>query len=119
MPLVIPWILFAVPAVAVIICWRKLVMNWRTVPRTMAGIACLTLTSAAILLAFAALWWVQFVKPIAPLDYRVERWGLLLSVAGIAAGFAILQKRRVPYVDVALGAAAWTFAMFFIAASTY
>jgi len=116
---VIPWVLFAVPAVAVIICWRKLAANWRTVPRTLAGIACLMFTSAAIVLAFAALWWVQFVKPIAPFDYRVERWGLLLSAAGIAAGFAIRQKRRVPYLGVALAAAAWTFAVFFLAASTY
>jgi hypothetical protein len=116
---VIPWILFAVPAVAVIICWRKLVTTWRTAPRTVAGIACLTFTSAAILLAFAALWRVQFVRPFARFDYRVERWGLLLSAAGIAAGFAIRQKRQVLYLGVGLAAAAWTFAVFFLEASTY
>jgi hypothetical protein len=119
MPLVMPWILFAVPAVAVIVCWRKLVAGWRIGPHTMAGIVCLTLTSAAILLAFVALWWVQVVKPIAAFDYRVERWGLSLSLAGIAAGFAIRQKDRVPYLGVAMAAASWTFAVFFLAASTY
>jgi ACR3 family arsenite efflux pump ArsB len=111
--------LFVVPAIAMVICWRKLVMGWQTEPHTIAGIACLTVTSAAVLLAFTALWWVQFVKAIPTFDYRVERWGLLLSVVGIVAGFATRQKQRQRYLGLALAAAAWTFALFFLAASTY
>ncbi len=119
MPWAVPWMLFAVPAVVMVICWRKLVMGWQTEPHTIAGIACLTFISAATLLGFAALWWAQFVKPISAFDYRVERSGLLLSVADIIAGFAIRQKHRHRYLGLASAAAAWTFALFFLAASTY
>jgi len=119
MPFAVPWMLFAIPAIAMVICWRKLVIGWQNESHTIAGIACLTLTSAAVLLAFAALWWVQFVRAIPTFDYRVERWGLLLSFAGIVAGFAIRQKQRRRYFGVALAAAAWTFGLFFLAASTY
>ena len=115
----VPWMLFAVPAIAVAICWRKLAMGWRTEPRTLAGIACLTFTSGAILLAFAALAWVQFVRPIPMTNYKVESSGLLLSVAGVIAGFAIRQKRQHRYFGLGLGAAVWTSALYFLAASTY
>lgn len=116
---VLPWILFGVPAVAMIFCWWKVVMGWRNEPHTVAGIVCLTFTSAAVLLAFAALWWAQFVRPLPLLDYRVEAWGLLLSVAAVVAGLAIRQKHRRRYFGVGLAAAAWTSALFFTAGLTY
>ena len=111
----LPWILFGVPAFAMIFCWRKLVIGWRNEPHTIAGVACLTFTSAAVLLALVALWWAQFVRPLPLLDYRVEAWGLLLSAAGVLAGLAIRQKHRNRYLGVGLAAAAWTSALFFIA----
>jgi predicted tellurium resistance membrane protein TerC len=49
----------------------------------------------------------------------VERWGLLLFIAAIVAGFAIREKRRHRYFGLALAASAWTFLLFFLAASTY
>ena len=119
MPLFVPWVLFAVPAVVVAVCWYKLAVGWQSESHTAAGVACLMFVSSAVLLAFAALSWTQFVRPIPQSNYSVERYGLLLSVCAIVAGFTIRQKHRQRYFGLALAAAAWTFMLFFLAASTY
>lgn len=52
------------------------------------------LATAATSLACGALAYVQFVKPLAAFDYRVEAWGFLLSMVGIIFGLVTLRFPR-------------------------
>jgi hypothetical protein len=115
----VAWILFGLPAVALVFCWRKLLVSWRDGACTMSGLACLTLTSISIALALTALAWTEFVRPSLSSNYRVELSGLLLSFGGVIAGLATRQKHRHRYLGLGLAAAGWTLILFFLAASTY
>jgi hypothetical protein len=119
MTFMLPWLLFAIPAGALIICWSKLLADRRQQPYMLMAAVFLTLISAAVLLGFTALSWNQFIGPIAARDYRVETTGLLLSFGGIIAGRAVRQKHRHRYLGLGFAAALWTLAVYFLAASTY
>lgn len=119
MTFMLAWILFVIPAVALILCWHKLLADRPHQPHVFVAAAFLALISAAVLLGFAALSWSQFIRPIAARDYRVETTGLLLSFGGIIAGLAVRQKHRHRYLGLGFAAAPWTMAVYFLAASTY
>jgi len=114
----VSWILFGMPLAAVILAWVGLCTHWASEHHRITKVSAISLTTAATLLACSALAYVQFVRPIASRDYRVETWGLLLSFLGTILGFITLRSPRW-FSSLALGASAWMFVLFFLAASTY
>ncbi len=115
----IPWALFVIPTVLLVVAWSKVIRQWRDGPRSNAGIASLTLASASVLLGFSSLTWGEFVRPIPPFDYPLEGWGMCLTFSSVITALAVRQKNRHRYFGLSLAAAAWLFALFFIAGSTY
>jgi hypothetical protein len=118
MPFAVSWILFTVPLVAAVVAWVGLCQHWRTEHHRFLRISSLLLAMAAPLLACTALAYVQFVRPIASRDYRVEAWGLLISLAGTVLGSITLRSPRW-FSSLALGVSAWMLVIFFLAGSTY
>jgi uncharacterized membrane protein YidH (DUF202 family) len=114
----IAWILFGMPLAAVVFSWIGLCAHWNTEHHRFTRVSGILLPTAAALLACGALAYVQLVRPIASRDYRVEGWGLVLSFLGSILGFATLRFPRW-FSSLALGASAWMFVLFFLAASTY
>jgi carbon starvation protein CstA len=77
------------------------------------------MTSASALLGIGALGWVYFVRPISTRNYSIETLGLLFSLVGVIAGFAVREKHKHRYFGLSLAAAAWLLMLFMLAASTY
>jgi hypothetical protein len=112
------WVVFLVPAVGLAIAWRKLLRDSAGDTRSIAGVVCLTFTSAATALALWALARVQFVTPFASRDYTVESLGTFLSLAGVIAGCFIRKPFRGAFFGLAVGASAWMLIVFFLMSST-
>ena len=119
------WLIFAinalilvVPVVMAGIAWHRLFSDWRDETHSAAGIACLTFASSSTLLALGSLFWQYFVRPIPRGDYGTEVSGLLLSIAGVVAGFSDRHNNN-RYRGLALATAVWTFAWFLLTAFSY
>lgn len=114
----IGWILFGAPLGATAFGWVGLCSQWHTEHgRIIKSIAILSATATA-LLACGALAYAQFVKPFGPRDYRVEGWGLLLSLLSTVAGLVTLRSPRW-FSSLALAASAWMLVLFFLSGMTY
>jgi hypothetical protein len=112
------WLLYGVPLAAAVFAWVGLCSNWGTEDRRGTRVSAIMLATAAPTLACVALAYVQFVRPIAAFDYRVESWGLLLSLAGTVLGLVTLRSPRW-FSSLALGISALMLVLFFLAGSTY
>lgn len=112
------WLVFLLPAAGLLLSWHKLVRRSSEKDRSIAGLICLTFTSAATALALWAFAEVQLVGPFAPLDYTVEQLGLLFSFAGLIAGL-VIRRPRPTYTPLALSVSIWMTILFFLMASTY
>ncbi len=114
----ISWVLFTAPLAASILAWVGLVTHWNTERRHTPIVLVLSFSTAAALLACAALAYVQFVRSIPSRDYRVEAWGLLLSLTGTILGLVTIRTPRW-FSTLALATSAWLLLLFFLAAATY
>src|SRR5258708_15517254 len=114
----VAWILFGVPLATVVFACVGLCQHWSTEHYRFTKVSAILLATAATLLACGALAYVQFVRPIAAFDYRVEAWGLLLSFLGTILGLVTLRFPRW-FSSLALGVSAWMLVLFFLAGSTY
>jgi hypothetical protein len=115
---VIAWILFIVPLAAAVFAWIGLCKHWSAEHHRLSKVSAIVLATAAPSLACGALAYVQFVRPLAAFDYRVEAWGFLLSMLGTIFGLATLRFPRW-FSSLALGISAWMLVLFFLAGSTY
>lgn len=118
MRFVVAWILFVTPLAAVVFAWAGLCAHWSTERHRVSKVAAILLPTAAALLACGALAYVQLVRPIASRDYSVEEWGSLLSLSGTILGLVVALRFPRWFSSLALGASAWMFVLFFLAAST-
>jgi len=114
----VAWILFGVPLATVVFAGVGLCQHWSTEHHRFTKVSAILLATAATLLACGALAYVQFVRPIAAFDYRVEAWGFLLSFLGTILGLVTLRFPRWFYL-LALGVSAWMLVLFCLAGSTY
>jgi hypothetical protein len=114
----VAWILFSVPLATAVFAGVGLCQHWSTEHHRFTKVSAILLATAATLLACGALAYVQFVRPIAAFDYRVEAWGLLLSFLGTILGLVTLRFPRW-FSSLALGVSAWMLVLFFLAGSTY
>lgn len=112
------WILFIVPLAAAMFAWKGLCQHWGTEHHRFTRISVILLATAAALLACGALAYVQFVRPLPTLDYRVEFYGFMLSLAGTIFGLVTLRFPRW-FSSLALGISLWMLVLFFLAGSTY
>ena len=112
------WFLYGVPLALAGFAWLGLRSNWNTEQRRGTRVSAILLATAAPVLACGALAYVQFIRPIAAFDYRVESWGVLLSLCGTVLGLVTLRSPRW-FSSLALGISAWMFVLFLLAASTY
>jgi hypothetical protein len=117
MRFVLPWILFGAPLGAIVFAWVGLCRHWSADQQRLMKVSALVFPTVAALLAYRALAYVQFVRPIAAFDYRVEAWGFFLSFARIALGLATIRSPRW-FSSLALGASAWMCVLFFLMASS-
>jgi hypothetical protein len=111
MPIIVSWILFSVPLVAVVLAWVGLHSNWNAEQHRFSKVLANVPATAAPLLACAALWYVQFVRPIPAFDHTVERWGLMISFFGIVSGF-IACRFATWFSKLSLGVSAWMFVLY-------
>jgi hypothetical protein len=118
MRFVIAWLLFGIPLAAVVFAWIGLCTNWSAEKHRFTKVSAILLPMAAALLACCVLAYVQFVRPIAAIDYRVGAWGLLLSLLGTTLGLVALRFPRW-FSSLAFGASAWMCVLFLLAASIY
>jgi hypothetical protein len=114
----VAWILLILPLAAAVLAWIGLCKHWRDENHRPAKVSAIVLATASPLLACSALAYVQFVSPLPAFDYRVESWGLLLSLLGTIMGFVALRFPRW-FSSLALVVSAWMLGLFFLAGSTY
>jgi hypothetical protein len=120
MVLAINLLILAVPAFMLAVAWNRLVGDRRNeAVQSTAGIVCLVLASASMLVAVGSLLWQVFVRPIPHRDYRTEVSGFLLSVGSLVAGFLIRDKHNRRYWQLGLAAAVWMFLWFVATAFSY
>ena len=118
MKLTIGWVECGVPFVAAVMASARLVFRWRSEQHRFVKTLAVVLAILTALWACGALAYVQFVRPLAPFDYTVECWGLLLSLsAAITGGIAVRYPPR-DSARLAFGASAWMFVMFFLSSLT-
>jgi len=117
MTAIVVWILYAVALGASALAWVGLYLHWKTEPHPVATPCAVLMATAAPLYACAAFAHVEFVAPEPPFDYTLERWGLLIALLGIIAGFA-RGRPSTWYLWVAIGSSSWIFLLFLLASMT-
>jgi hypothetical protein len=114
----VAWIFLIVPLAAAVVAWVGLCKHWNAEHHRFTKVSAIVLATVAPLLACSALTYVQFVRPLPVLDYRVEAWGFLLSLLGIILGLVALRSPRW-FSSLALGISAWMLVLFFLEGLTY
>lgn len=114
----VAWIFLIVPLAAAVFAWIGLCEHWSAERHRFTKVSAIVLATAAALLACSALAYVQFVRPLPTLDYRVEAWGFLLSLLGTILGFVALRSPRW-FSSLALAVSAWMLVLFFLEGLTY
>jgi hypothetical protein len=76
------------------------------------------LATIAALYACGCLAYVDIIGPMPAFDYRLEEFGLLLSLAAVIAGFIGFLPFEW-FSTLALAVSGWLLVMFFLMASTF
>ena len=97
---------FGVPGVILIIAWRRLLRNWQRELHETAGVACLVLASASVVLAVASAAWEALVRPLPPHHVALLIWAWTISCAAVVAGL-IPQKGPHQHFGLGLVASFW------------
>ena len=120
MVLAINLLILAVPTFMLAVAWNRLVGDRRNeAVQSTAGIVCLVLASASMLVAVGSLLWQVFVRPIPHRDYRTEVSGFLLSVGSLSQASSYATSTTIGIGDSGLAAAVWMFLRFVATAFSY
>ena len=118
MSFVVWWVLFGMPLIAVVTAWLGLFASWTAEPQSFLMASGIAFPTASTLLACGALAYVQLGGRFGFRDYRIEAWGLLLALVGVAMGLAVALLFQRWFSALAMGASVWMSALFFLMAST-
>ena len=84
------WMLFGTPLAAAVLSCAGRFRDWRSTTGRVGQLFAVALATIAVLYGCGSLVYVEVVGPMPPLDYRVEEFGLLLSLLAVIAGIVAL-----------------------------